>query len=267
MEPGGRTLPVMDALAFHPYGDNSSQPPTFAHPRTSSIGIADYEKLVGLLAEAFDGTAQKGSALPILYDEYGVETQIPSPKSPLYSGSEPTTTLPTDEATQGTFYGTAIAISFCQPRIEGILLFHTVDEETLATWQSGLFYADGTPKASIAAVRDAAARSRRGVIAKCEGLQLTPRLRLIRWPAVSLLRKHEASVSFTCHIDCRYEALLTRSGRLVTLKVGTAVGAVRKSVPLRKNLASGDYKLRLTLTAPVNTGPALVRTSAALHVP
>jgi hypothetical protein len=263
----GRTLPVMDALAFHPYGDHSSQSPTFEHPRTTSIGIADYGKLVGLLAEAFDGTAQKGSTLPILYDEYGIETQIPAAKSTLYNGTEPTTTRPTDEATQGSFYGTAISLAFCQARVEGILLFHTVDEETLPTWQSGLFYADGTAKASVPAVRDAASRSRRAVIAKCEGLQLTPRLQLVRWPAASLLRKHRASVSFTCHIDCRYEALLTRAGRLVTLKVGTAVGGVRKAVPLRGNLAGGLYTVRLTLTAPLNTGPPLQRTSAPLRVP
>jgi hypothetical protein len=185
----------------------------------------------------------------------------------LYSGTEPTTTRPTDEATQGSFYSQAIGLGFCQPRIEGILLFHTVDEETLASWQSGLFYADGTAKASIAAVRDASGLAHRGVIAKCDGLQLTPRLRVVRWPAASALRKHRASVSFTCHIDCRYEALLTRAGRLVTLKVGNAVGGVLKSVPLRTNLATGQYALRLTLTATLNVGPSLRRTSAPLLVP
>ena len=263
----GRTRPLMDMFGFHPYTDNSSQPPTFEHPRTTSIGIADYGKLVGLLAEAFDGTGQKGSTLPILYDEYGVETRIPAAKATLYSGNEPTTTQPTDETTQGTYYTQAISLAFCQPRVEGMLLFHTVDEETLASWQSGLFYADGTAKASIAAVRAAASLSRRGVIAKCDGLQLTPRLRVVRWPATSALRKRRASVSFTCHIDCRYEALLTRAGRLVTLKVGTAVGGTLKSLPLRTNLASGRYTLRLTLTATLNVGPSLQRTSAPLLVP
>ncbi len=67
----------MDALAIHVYGDNSSVAPTVAHPLNTSIGVADYDKLVGLLGEAFDGTAQPGSTLPILYGEYGVETQIP----------------------------------------------------------------------------------------------------------------------------------------------------------------------------------------------
>ena len=59
----------MDGLAIHPYGDNSSQPPSTAHPNSTSIGIGDYDKLVSLLAQAFDGTAQPGSALPILYGE------------------------------------------------------------------------------------------------------------------------------------------------------------------------------------------------------
>src|ERR687884_1255818 len=84
----GRTKPIMDQFAFHPYGDNSSQPPTFQHPNSTSISIADYGKLVALLGTAFDGTAQRGSSLPIVYDEYGVETQIPSTKQSLYTGSE-----------------------------------------------------------------------------------------------------------------------------------------------------------------------------------
>jgi hypothetical protein len=262
----GRTTPVMDAFAFHPYGDNSSQPPTFQHPNTTTIALADYGKLVKLLGEAFDGTAQKGSTLPILYGEYGIESQVPAAKAGLYSGTEPTTTRPTDEATQGAYYKTAIALAFCQPNVEGILLFHAIDEKALPAWQSGVFYPDGTPKSSIAAVRDAAAQSRRGVIAKCEGLKLTPKLRLLRWPAASLLRKRQASVSFTCDIDCSYEARLERRGRLVTRKTGTAIGGVLKPVPLRKNLATGDYSLRLTLTAPVNPGPALVRSSPPLRI-
>ena len=57
----GRTRPVMDALAIHVYGDNSSVGPAVAHPLNTSIGVADYDKLVRLLGDAFDGTAQPGS--------------------------------------------------------------------------------------------------------------------------------------------------------------------------------------------------------------
>ena len=79
----------MDAFSFHPYADNSSQSPDFAHPLSTTIGIADYGKLVSLLAEAFDGTAQPGSTLPLLYDEFGVESVVPEAKAPLYTGTEP----------------------------------------------------------------------------------------------------------------------------------------------------------------------------------
>ena len=57
----GRQARIMDGLAIHPYGENSSTPPTFAHPNSTSISIADYAKLVGLLGTAFDGTPQAGS--------------------------------------------------------------------------------------------------------------------------------------------------------------------------------------------------------------
>ena len=56
-----RTRPIMDGFSFHPYGENSSTPPTFAHASGTSLGLADYDKLVALLGKAFDGTAQIGS--------------------------------------------------------------------------------------------------------------------------------------------------------------------------------------------------------------
>ena len=151
----GRTTPIMDAFVIHPYGDNSSQPPTFAHPLSTSIGIADYGKLVALLGQAFDGTAQKGSTLPIVYGEYGVETQIPAAKASLYTGTEPTTTKPVTEQTQASYYQQALAMAFCQPNVAGIMIFHAIDETGLAQWQSGVYYADGTPKSSLPAVRQA----------------------------------------------------------------------------------------------------------------
>src|SRR5256714_9343970 len=167
----GRTKPIMDELAFHPYGDNSSQPPDFQHPSSTSIGLGDYGKLVALLGAAFDGTAQAGSTLPVVYDEYGVETQIPAAKARFYTGREPTTTKPTDPATQGAYYAQAIALVFCQPNVRGIFLFHSVDETALDRWQSGLYYADGTPKASLAPTRAAVQAARRGLAAHSPGLR------------------------------------------------------------------------------------------------
>ena len=50
----------MDVFALHPYQTRSSIPPGEPHTGTS-LGFGDYDKLVDLLGEAFDGTAQPGS--------------------------------------------------------------------------------------------------------------------------------------------------------------------------------------------------------------
>src|ERR687884_1208904 len=202
----GRSEPIMDELAFHPYGDNSSQPPDFQHPTSTSIGLGDYGKLVALLGAAFDGTAQLGSTLPIVYDEYGVETQIPQTKARFYDRREPTTTKPTDPGTQGAYYAQAIALAFCQPNVRGLFLFHSVDETDLDRWQSGLYYADGTPKTSLAPTRVAVQAARRGIVARCAGLRLPVKAKLDRASA----KNPRFSFRLSCDIDCTYRARLER---------------------------------------------------------
>ena len=55
---GGRSR-SWTSSAIHPYQTRSSIPPGQPHTGTS-LGIGDYDKLVALLGEAFDGTAQPG---------------------------------------------------------------------------------------------------------------------------------------------------------------------------------------------------------------
>jgi hypothetical protein len=156
----GRTRPVMDGFVHHPYAESSAVPLDRPHPRTRTIGVADYDKLVGLLGEAFDGTAQQGSDLPLLYGEIGVETAIPAAKRALYEGVEvaPTTT----EAAQALAYRRVLELSLCQPTVVGVLFFHLLDEPRLEGWQSGVRYADGSPKSSHDAAADAVRAARNG---------------------------------------------------------------------------------------------------------
>ncbi len=163
----GRTLPIMDAFSLHPYEDNSSLPPSFAHPRSTTISLADYPKLVALLGNAFDGTAQAGSMLPIVYDEFGVQSLIPAAKAAVYEGYEPPSAHPVDEATQGEYYAEALALVACQPTVTGFLIFHVSDESQLDRWQSGLFYADDTPKSSLPVVQRAIHSLRSGGARTC----------------------------------------------------------------------------------------------------
>ena len=110
-----------------------------------------------LLGEAFDGTAQPGSKLPIVYGEYGVETTIPPAKASLYTGREVVATV--DEQTQATYYVEAIHAAERQPNVRMLFLFHVVDESRLEGLQSATRYADGSPKSSEASVHAAAIRS------------------------------------------------------------------------------------------------------------
>jgi len=152
----GRSKPIMDAFSIHVYGESARVPPTLEHPHTTSVGIADYGKLVQLLGRAFGGTAQAGKSLPIVYGEYGVETAIPPAKRALYTGHEVVPVV--DEETQAHYYVRAIGLAACQPTVELLLLFHVVDESRLQGLQSGTRYADGSPKSSYGPVRDAAGR-------------------------------------------------------------------------------------------------------------
>jgi hypothetical protein len=142
----GRKKPLMDMFALHPYPESSSTPPTFAHPRTNkALGIADYDKLAGLLDRAFPGRE-----LPVVYGEYGLETTIPADEAHAYTGQEPPTTKPIDPVVQGRRYAQAIRMVACQPRVRYFLFFHVSDETALTGLQTGVYYADDAAKPSLA---------------------------------------------------------------------------------------------------------------------
>jgi len=151
----GRSEPVMDAFAHHPYLERANLPPDFAHPRSTTIALADYDKLVDLLDEAFAGTAQRGGDLPILYTEFGVQTSIPPEKLDVYTNRETQAAADVvDEETQARYYRQAVELACDQETVEGLYIFHVWDEPDLLGWQSGLYYADHAPKTSQGALRD-----------------------------------------------------------------------------------------------------------------
>jgi hypothetical protein len=266
----GRKKPIMDALSLHPYGQDSSTSPDVLHPLAGTIGLADYGKLVAVLGTAFDGTAQRGRKLPILYDDFGVESKLPTSKAKLYSGAEPATTKPVDETTQAAFYRRALELAFCQPTVAGLLLRHAQDEAPLVGAQSGLLYADGSPKTSLATVRTALAATRGGSVARCPGMALPVRLRLVRFPFGSGLKKPALSFRVRCELDCVFRARLVRvADGATTLAANGRAAAdaeLRAFLPKRK-VARGRYRLVLTLSHPVNPGVPLVRESAPFRLP
>jgi hypothetical protein len=163
----GRTEPIMDVFALHPYQTRSSIPPGQPHTGTS-LGFGDYDKLVDLLGEAFDGTEQPGSKLPIAYTEYGVQSIIPeSAQEPYTNLQSPLARDAVSEATQAEYYRQAFELAACQPTVIAVYIFHLFDEADLNRWQSGPYYADTKPKTSLPAIRDAAIAARKGKLGDC----------------------------------------------------------------------------------------------------
>ena len=159
----------MDAFAFHPYMQASRVSPTVPHPMNTSITIADYPKLVALLDEAFKGTAQPGARLPVYYTEFGVQTSVPRPKLAFYNDAASPDDAPTASAScdRRAYYRRALALAYCQPTVRGIFVFHTFDEPDFAGWQSGLYFADRTPKPSLPAFKQAVSDLRNGKLVSC----------------------------------------------------------------------------------------------------
>jgi hypothetical protein len=164
----GRTKPLMDIFSLHPYQTRSSIPPGQPHTGTS-LGMGDYDKIVDLLGEAFDGTAQPGRDLQIAYTEYGVQTVIPeSAQEPYTNLQSPIGKDAVSEETQAQYYRDAIELAACQPTVAAIFFFHLFDEADLNRWQSGPYYADATtPKSSRDPIRAAAQEAREGELADC----------------------------------------------------------------------------------------------------
>jgi hypothetical protein len=265
----GRAEPIMDSLAIHPYADNSSQAPTVAHPLGTTIGVADYGKLVSLLAEAFDGTAQRGSTLPILYGEFGVESQIPTSKAALYTGNEPTTTRPVTEEVQAAYYEQALAMAFCQPNVAAMLVFHAQDERERPGWQSGVRYVDGTPKSSLPRVTEALDRTTGGSITRCPGVQLVVRATSLRFGSRGAARRGIFRASFACDLDCVYEVRVAKVGG-ATKMVRRGRAEVDEPVEIDfapRRLGAGVYRYRLKLVHPVNPGPPTRRDGPAFSLP
>ena len=99
--------------------------------------------------------------------EQGFQTTIDPAKSSLYRGTETDrqalpawlgrNTLATDGPgpDQGTQLADALRLAYCQPGVAAFFNFELADEPSLAGWQSGVLWADLTPKPSYDVFKDA----------------------------------------------------------------------------------------------------------------
>ena len=131
-----------------------------------------------------------------------------------------------------------------------------------------MYYADGTPKASLPAVRDALDRARGGSITRCEGLALGVALKNVRFPGQAEFLKGKRDVRFRCSLDCAWEVVATRTTTgAQALRVRGYGRWGRPIVASLRNRSLGKAPVRLTLsvTHPVNPGTPVTRTSLVLR--
>jgi len=152
----GRTLPIVDTVGHNPYPATSAEQPDHPH-KPGSIAEGDYARLVAAVDAAF------GTAPPIWYLEDGFQSSVPVELQDQYDGVETRSVV--DPATQADRLTAAVKLAYCQPRVEAFFNFELVDERDLAGWESGILYADGTPKPAYAALKDTLAQLATGSVA------------------------------------------------------------------------------------------------------
>jgi hypothetical protein len=264
-----RKRPIMDAFAIHPYLASSRQLPGFAHPNTTTIGIGDYPKLVKLLTRAFARTAQSGATLPIIYDEFGIQTLIPARKRSLYKhlGTAAARDAIT-EPRQALYYRKAIALAQCQPTVAGLLIFHVADERDANAWQSGVYYADDTPKTSMDGVRLGALAAQGGTFAHCTTVKTASSFKSVVFhgppPAPGPLQ-----IDLTCDAACTYHAQLIDldDGQVAATADGESPGEqATVSIPADA-INPGTYQYVLRAYTAGRPGTAVTRYSEPFTIP
>jgi len=150
----GAAAGALDTVGHNPYPADSSEDPGARH-RNGRVGEGDYDRLVKALRSAF------GRLPPIWYLEDGFQSPVDE-RGWLYRGTETDRRPALDQSAQ---VAVAIRLAYCQPDVQAFFNFELVDERDLRGWQSGVLYADGAPKPSYDAFKQAVREAASGAVA------------------------------------------------------------------------------------------------------
>ena len=97
-----------------------------------------------------------------------------------------------------------------------------VDERDARAWQSGVYYSNGTPKSSLAAVRDGALAAQDGTLAQCSVIKTTSNLSGVVFRDPTPTEPSTLEIDFSCALPCSYQAQVLdgRTGLVVTGATG-----------------------------------------------
>lgn len=148
----GRTKPLMDQFAYHPYPKKDTDGLTEGY-EWPNAGITNFDRVKQAFWDAFGRTGQRTfeQGLRVKLDEVGWQVGVVPPALAAYFGAE--SIVPTSEATQASIYAALLRYASCDPAIDSVLFFGLQDEPNLERWQAGLMRADGSPRPSYGAVK------------------------------------------------------------------------------------------------------------------
>ncbi len=258
----GRSKPIMDELAYHPYPDHDRDPLMKGY-RWPNAGVPNLGRVKQAFWDAFRGTAQptfaEGRArggMTFRLDELGWQVGVAPGSEAAYLGRE--NIRPTDESSQARIYGEAIRYLACDASVRSILFFLLRDEADLDRWQAGLVRADGTRRPSFDAVKGAFAQT----AGRCQGEMRSWRHSTtvegarVNFPRDRVLPARRLTLALVANADedAMVEASLYRGKKRVLRQTSTVKAYRSRIVRFSTRFRPGRYSFRVTFRAAMNQG-------------
>ena len=210
----GRTLPIMDGLAFHPYADSSGQSPGTPHPKSTTIGLADYDRLIQTLADRVrrNGAERQHLADPVRRVRRRIDDSGREGKA--LHGRRASDDAPRRRDHPGPVLRAGASARLLPTRTSsGSSCSTHRTRPTFASWQSGVVLRrrNTRRRASMPFATHwpalVAARSRTVTALRCRS-----RSTRVRFPTSAELRRGSRSVQFRCSLDCAWELRAAGAG-------------------------------------------------------
>lgn len=288
----GRTKPIMDVLAFHPYPAENTDPPSVGD-RWPNAGLPNLSRIKQAVWDAFQGTAQPtfaesgrqsfAATLRLDLDEIGWQVGVLPSLSSLYFGSEPTPTI--DEATQALYYTDVITSAECDQNIRSLSFFLLADESDLTRWQSGLERFDSSHRPAYDAVKQTMAQTKGNCLGEPTRWSHTTQVvsPFVAWRTPSRVKRTRTSWHFSAGADEEvtyragiFKARTSRKSISRSLSSGRPRPALASSGRInartmslglpRRRLKQGRYVFAIRMAATMNSKRASLYISRAFRV-
>ena len=258
----GRTTPIMDMFALPSVPD----PFAAASDLRASEHDDDRDRRLPEARRAADagirGDGAAGRDAADRLRRVRLPDDDPGRKRSLYVHfSSPAARDAITESRQALYYQQAIALARCQPTVAGMLIFHVTDERDANAWQSGVYYADDTPKTSMDAIRASALAAQDATAGACTSAKTVNNFVnvVFHQPPVD---PGPLQIDLTCASRCAYRA------RLIDLHDGQTVQAVDGEGEGKQTIAipsdgrpTGSYQYTVRTFVPGKPATAVVRSS------